>query len=122
MLFRSARGLPHRLKTDGRTGKQVLRALAARWLPRSVARHPKHGFQIPLDRMVPPGFHAALEDLLLAPAARTRGVFDQTLLRTWLQAFRERAAGGSLSRGGLYQRIFTALGLEIWLRAFGLSW
>ena len=115
-------GLPHRFKTDGRTGKQVLRALAARWLPRSVARHPKHGFQIPLDRMVPPGFHAALEDLLLAPAARTRGVLDQTLLRTWLHAFRERTAGGLLSRGGLYQRIFTALGLEIWLRAFGLSW
>ena len=72
--------------------------------------------------MAPPGFHSALEDLLLGPTARTRAVLDQTLVRTWLHAFRERAAGGSLSRGGLYQRIFTALGLEIWLRAFGLSW
>ena len=114
--------LPHRLKTDGRTGKRVLRALAERWLPRSVATHPKHGFQIPLDRMVPSGFHEALEDLLLAPTARTRGVLDQTLLQRWLHAFRERAAGGPLSRGGLYQRIFTALGLEVWLRAFGLAW
>lgn len=114
--------LPHRLKTDGRTGKRVLRALAHRWLPRRVARHPKHGFQIPLDRMVPIGFHPALDDLLLAPTARTRGVFDQTLLRRWLHAFRDRSAGGELSRGGLYQRIFTTLGLEVWLREFGLAW
>jgi asparagine synthase (glutamine-hydrolysing) len=114
--------LPHRLKTDGRTGKRVLRSLAQRWLPRRVARHPKHGFQIPLDRMVPAGFHTALDDLLLAPAARTRGVFDQTLVRRWLHAFRDRAGGGELSRGGLYQRIFTMLGLEVWLREFGLAW
>ncbi len=114
--------LPHSLKTDGRTGKRVLRALAERWLPRRVARHPKHGFQIPLDRMVSAGFHAALDDTLLAPNARTRGVFDQPLVRRWLRAFRDRAPGGALSRGGLYQRIFTALGLEVWLREFGLAW
>ncbi|HWC75460.1 MAG TPA: asparagine synthase (glutamine-hydrolyzing) [Gemmatimonadales bacterium] len=114
--------LPHRLKTDGQTGKRVLRSLARRWLPRSVANHPKHGFQIPLDRMVPQGFHSALDDLLLAPGARTRGVFDRALLRRWLCAFRERAQGGTVSRGGLYQRVFTALGLEMWLREFQLAW
>jgi asparagine synthase (glutamine-hydrolysing) len=121
-VVESGLSLPHRLKTDGRTGKRVLRALAQRWLPRGVARHPKHGFQIPLDRMVPAGFHTALDDLLLAPTARTRGVFDQTLVHGWLHAFRGRAAGGDLSRGGLYQRIFTMLGLEVWLRQFGLAW
>lgn len=114
--------LPHRLKTDGHTGKRLLRALAQRWLPRDVARHPKHGFQIPLDHMVPPGFHTALQDLLLGPAARTRGVLDQTLLQRWLHDFRARTPGGTLSRGGLYQRIFMALGLEVWLGEFGLSW
>jgi asparagine synthase (glutamine-hydrolysing) len=114
--------LPHALKTDGQTGKRVLRSLARRWLPRRVASHPKHGFQIPLDRMVPPGFHAAIEDLLLGPSARTRGVFDQSLLGGWLRAFRERSPGGGLSRGGLYQRVFTALGLEMWLREFQLAW
>jgi len=114
--------LPHQMKTDGRTGKRVLRALAQRWLPRHVAKHPKHGFQIPLDRMVSSEFHATLQDLLLAPTSRTRGVFDQTLVRRWLQAFREKVGGGELSRGGLYQRIFTMLGLEVWLREFGLAW
>jgi len=114
--------LPHRLKTDGRVGKRVLRMLAQRWLPRRVARHPKHGFQIPLDRMVTSGFHSALDALLLAPNARTRGIFNEQLLGGWLQAFRRRVAGGALSRGGLYQRIFTTLGLEVWMREFGLAW
>src|SRR6184192_1547674 len=54
--------LPHRLKTDGRSGKLVLRTLARRWLPHQVARHPKHGFSIPLDVMVGPQVHAALDD------------------------------------------------------------
>jgi asparagine synthase (glutamine-hydrolysing) len=114
--------LPHRLKSDGRTDKRVLRRLAARWLPRAVAHHPKHGFQIPLDVMVPPDVHVALEDLLLAPGARTRGVLDGALLSRWLRAFRDRTAGGLLSRGGLHQRVFTALGLELWLREFQLAW
>ena len=114
--------LPHRLKTGRRTGKRVLRELATRWLPRMVADHPKHGFQIPLDVMVPPDFHVALYDLLHGPAARTRGVLDGVLLGRWLRAFRDRASGGTLSRGGLYQRVITALGLELWLREFGLAW
>jgi asparagine synthase (glutamine-hydrolysing) len=114
--------LPHQLKTSSRTGKRVLRELATRWLPRLVADHPKHGFQIPLDVMVPPDFHVALDDLLLGPAARTRGVLDGVLLGRWLRAFRDRASGGTLSRGGLYQRVITALGLELWLREFGLAW
>ncbi len=115
-------GLPHRLKTDGRNGKRVLRDLAARWLPRMVAEHPKHGFQIPLDVMAPAGFHDALDDLLLGPTARTRGLLDDSLLRRWLRGFRERVSGGALSRGGLYQRVVTALSLELWLRRFELAW
>ena len=119
--------LPHRLKTDGRSGKLVLRTLARRWLPPQVARHPKHGFTIPLDVMVGPQVHAALDDLLLSPRARTRRVMDDALVRGWLDAFRRPRAengsgGGSISRGGLYQRVFTLLALELWLGDHGLSW
>jgi len=114
--------LPHRLKTNGRTGKRVLRDLAQRWLPRSVAVHPKHGFQIPLDVMSPPALHDALHDLLLGATSRTRAVFDGALVRRWLKAFRERVAGGTVSRGGIYQRVITALSLELWLREYALTW
>jgi hypothetical protein len=120
-------GLPHRLKTNGRSGKLVLRALARRWLPPAVANHPKHGFAIPLDVMVGQQLHAALDDVLLSPRARTQGVVDDVLVRSWLQAFRRvrpenGSGGGSISRGGLHQRVFTLLALELWLEDHHLTW
>jgi asparagine synthase (glutamine-hydrolysing) len=117
--------LPHRLKTDGRTGKLVLRSLADRWLPPRVARGPKHGFSIPLDVMVPAGVHGLLDDVLLGPSARTATVLDRGLVRGWLEEFRRARAGhrgGAISRGGLYQRVFTLLSLELWMRDHGLNW
>jgi asparagine synthase (glutamine-hydrolysing) len=117
--------LPHRLKTDGRTGKLVPRELARRWLPRKVVHHPKHGFHMPLDVMAPPALYGALEDLLLSPGASTRPVLHRELPRAWLAAFqaaRNGARGGRISRAGLYQRIITLLSLELWLRDHRLTW
>ncbi|HEX9579706.1 MAG TPA: asparagine synthase (glutamine-hydrolyzing) [Gemmatimonadales bacterium] len=117
--------LPHRLKTDGRVGKLVLREVAGKWLPPSVARHPKHGFSIPLDVMVPPAFHEAVADLVAGPGARTRPILDGTLTRAWLRSFTDARNGGrsgAVSREGLYQRVFMIVSLELWLRDHGLSW
>lgn len=117
--------LPHAAKTDGRTGKLVLRELARRWLPTSVARHPKHGFGIPLDRMLPPQFQPVLHDLLLAPGARVSTFLDMKLVRRWLELFAQARAGRhttDISREGLYQRVFIVLALELWLRQHNLSW
>jgi asparagine synthase (glutamine-hydrolysing) len=117
--------LPHLLKTDGRRGKRVLRALAARWLPAPVAQSGKRGFSIPLDVMAPPEFHTALADLLLAPRARTRACTDTAVLRTWLRAFRRAGGGeqvGTISREGLYRRLVSVLALELWLRDYRLVW
>jgi asparagine synthase (glutamine-hydrolysing) len=125
--------LPHSLKTDGRKGKRVLRALAARWLPAPVAHAGKRGFSIPLDVMAPPELHTALEDLLLGPDARTRGCTDAAVVRAWLHGFRRAAAGGggggrgrdsggTLSREGLYRRLVSLLALELWLRDYRLTW
>jgi asparagine synthase (glutamine-hydrolysing) len=117
--------LAHRHKTDGRRGKLVLRALADRWLPPSVAGGPKQGFNIPIDVMVPPGFHDLLADLLLSDSARTRGLLNPPLIRQWLGAFRHPGRGdflSTISRWGLYQRVFAALALEHWLRDYSLTW
>jgi len=103
----------------------VLRELAARWLPRPVVAHPKHGFTVPLDVMVPEQVHAALDDLLLSPAARTRGLLDMAQVAAWLRQFRAArhgARGGGISRAGLYQRVFMVLSLELWLRQHHLTW
>jgi asparagine synthase (glutamine-hydrolysing) len=118
--------LPHRLKTDGREGKLVLRALAERWLPPRVAHLPKHGFSIPLDVMVPSGVHEVLDDLLLGTDARTTSLLNRDLVREWLGKFRraDNAArrGGTISRAGLYQRVFMLLSLELWMRDHRLTW
>ncbi len=117
--------LPHRLKTDGRQGKLVLRRVAERWLPASVAAHPKHGFSIPLDRMATPAFHDLTADLLLASDARIRGVVNLAVVSPWLAAFRRAGdgrKGGRISRGGLYQRVVMLLALEVFLRSRSLTW
>jgi asparagine synthase (glutamine-hydrolysing) len=118
---------PHRLKTDGRQGKLVLRALAQDWLPRAVAQHPKHGFSIPLDVMATRPMHTMLEDLLLSSDARTGWFMNRALIQQWLGKFRnaatgEQREGGAMSREGLYQRVFTLLSLETWMRDYRLEW
>jgi asparagine synthase (glutamine-hydrolysing) len=117
--------LPHRLKTDGRSGKLVLRSVAREWLPRDVAAHAKHGFSIPVDVMVTPEFHQMLEDHLLSASARVHAFLNIRLIREWVALFKQARTGhrvGTISRGGLYQRIFILLALELWLREHGLSW
>ncbi|MEP7338514.1 MAG: asparagine synthase (glutamine-hydrolyzing) [Acidobacteriota bacterium] len=117
--------LPHRLKTDGQTGKLVLRELARQWLPESVATHPKKGFRIPLDRLATPRFYQMLEDLLLSPQARIRGVLDETTVRRWVEQFKQAQSqeqSGQLSREALYQLILITLALELWLRKNSLNW
>jgi asparagine synthase (glutamine-hydrolysing) len=120
-----ALSLRHRMKTDGRTGKLVLRELARDWLPPQVASHPKHGFTIPIDVMVRGDFHAASQDLLEGPGSRTSAFVNRGLVHCWLQQFRAATNGGSggtISREGLYLRVFMLLALELWMQDQRLSW
>jgi asparagine synthase (glutamine-hydrolysing) len=124
-LVALALSLPHRMKTDGRKGKLVLREVAAKWLPPEVAGHPKHGFTIPLDVMVTPQFHAALGDLLGGADSRTAAFVQRPLVQGWLRQFQTATtagAGGTISREGLHLRVFTLLALELWMRNRGLTW
>jgi asparagine synthase (glutamine-hydrolysing) len=124
-LVALALSLPHRMKTDGRTGKLVLRDVAASWLPPEVASHPKHGFTIPLDVMLCPAFHNALSDLLASNSSRTGAFLQRHLVGSWLRQFRAATGGGTggaISREGLYLRVFMLLALELWMREQRLAW
>jgi asparagine synthase (glutamine-hydrolysing) len=124
-LVAHALRLPHRLKTDGRIGKLILRDVARDWLPPKVASHPKHGFSIPLDVMVRGDFHDAAADLLQGPSSRTRTFLNQDLVGGWLRQFRGAAhgsGGGAVSREGLYLRVLMLVSLELWMRDQGLTW
>jgi asparagine synthase (glutamine-hydrolysing) len=123
-LIALALSLPHALKTDGRTGKLVLRDVAEKWLPPEVASHPKHGFTIPLDTMVRADFHDAVGDLLDGPGSRTAGFLQRGVVRRWLGQFQDAdgTSGGTTSREGLHLRILMLVALELWLRDWGLTW
>jgi asparagine synthase (glutamine-hydrolysing) len=116
--------LPHRLKTNGRQGKLVLRAVAQQWLPRSVARHPKHGFAVPPDLLATSAIATACDDLLLGGEARVGWFLNRALIHDWVTRFRASSGreGGAISHAGLYQRVFTLLALELWMRDYQLSW
>jgi asparagine synthase (glutamine-hydrolysing) len=117
--------LPHRLKTDGQTGKLVLRDIARGWLPDVVTNHRKMGFRIPLDRMVTPQFHELLADLLLASSTRSSKFLNRGVVEKWLRQFQQAQTitqGGAISREGLYQRIIILLALELWMREHHLNW
>ncbi|PYO94223.1 MAG: asparagine synthase (glutamine-hydrolyzing) [Gemmatimonadetes bacterium] len=116
--------LPHRLKTNGREGKLVLRHIAQQWLPPTVARHPKHGFAIPAELLGSGAIARACDDLLLGSDARVGWFLNRALIRDWVTRFRgsSREAGGEISHSGLYQRVFTLLSLELWMRDYELSW
>src|SRR5262249_29361266 len=79
--------LPHRLKTDGQRAKLVLRALADRCLPPSVANHPKHGFSIPLDILVTDSFFDMIRDFLISGNSETRALVNQNVVHRWLELF-----------------------------------
>jgi asparagine synthase (glutamine-hydrolysing) len=116
--------LPHRLKTDGKSGKLVPRALARRWLPPRVASHRKQGFSIPLDVMVDDRLHQAAHDLLDGGAARLRGAPDRRRVSRGVGAVAGAGTRGNrgVSREGRFRRVVTLLALEQWMRDYHLSW
>jgi asparagine synthase (glutamine-hydrolysing) len=112
-LFAFALTLPRTLKVRGSTGKRVLRGLAERQLPADVARKPKMGFGVPVDRWVDADFRARLGRLLLGPEAILPEFFEPDLYRPWIEAFAENRAASGVSRSGLQYRIIMLLALQL---------
>jgi asparagine synthase (glutamine-hydrolysing) len=112
-----ARGLslPHRLKVRKRTGKVVLRALAARKLPAAVAQKPKWGFGVPVDTWLGPGFRGRLRETLLGSPTPLTDYYEPEAYRPIIEAFCDQRDIGSISRQGLYQRVVMLLAVHVTL-------
>jgi asparagine synthase (glutamine-hydrolysing) len=97
-----------RWKLRGFEEKYLLRRLAERWLPASIARRRKAMFRAPLDSF----FDAAgttplppfIDQLLSDESLRRTSYFDATAVRHWRERFRTLKAGSS-------QRISVEMGL-----------
>jgi asparagine synthase (glutamine-hydrolysing) len=119
-LFAFGLSLPHSLKVKGRTCKRVLRAVAERWLPPTVASKPKRGFAIPVDGWVDTAFKTRLKDALLGPTSRLPEFFKPEAYRPIVEAFCKGRAHPQISREGLYQRAIMFLAVHLALSSKAL--
>src|SRR5260370_17123304 len=59
-------GLPSTLKLRGRVGKHVIKSLALKYLPEQIVHRKKHGFAIPIGRLIRTLFWERCRDVLLS--------------------------------------------------------
>jgi asparagine synthase (glutamine-hydrolysing) len=105
--------LPLALRAGRRTSKVVLREVARRRLPPAVARKPKQGFTVPVDRWVDVSFKERLRERLTDPASPVADVFRRDTYLPWVEAFAGDRSVPGISRGGLYQRALMLLSLDL---------
>jgi len=112
-LFSFGLSLPHSLKVTGHTCKRVLRAIAERRLPQSVAKKPKQGFNVPVDSWVNATFKTSLRETLLGRSSYLPEFFRPQSYRGIIEAFCEGRPYQSVSREGLYQRAIMFLSVHL---------
>lgn len=101
--------LPERWVFSRRETKPLLRALAARVLPRAVARGPKRGFEVPVARWLEHDLRETVGDLLLTPDSRVAKLGDAG-------AISGLVGGNDDFSGNRAQTVWALLMLELFLR------
>lgn len=112
-LFAFGLTLPHRLRVQRGEGKRILRLVAARQLPPSVARKRKGGFAVPVDRWVDAEFRARLREALLGTTSHLPDYFRCRAYRRIVEAFCDGRPLEGVSRAGLYQRAIMLLAAHV---------
>jgi len=100
-------GLADRRKVRGVKTKVALRELVAARLPEAIARRPKQGFEVPIDRWLREDLAPLAGDLLAPERIRRRGLLDPDAVQRLLQRHRSGEARHGLTLYGL-------LALELW--------
>jgi asparagine synthase (glutamine-hydrolysing) len=114
-LFAFGLCLPHRLKVAQQTCKRVLREIAKRYLPPTVANKPKQGFKIPVDSWVDADFKASLRDALLGSSSRLPDFFQPEVYRPMVEAICKGSSYPGISRQRLYLNIIMLLSVQLTL-------
>jgi asparagine synthase (glutamine-hydrolysing) len=107
-----------RWKLHGFTDKYLLRRLAERWLPRSIARRKKAMFRAPFDSFFPETAAPAWVDQLLSEESlKKTGYFDAAAVRHWRERFRTLRAGSS-RRTSVEMGLVGVLATQLWYQQF----
>jgi asparagine synthase (glutamine-hydrolysing) len=106
-----------RWKLHGLTDKYVLRLLAERWLPKSIAWRKKAMFRAPMDAFHLDNAPTFVEQLLSPEALSTTGYFDAESVHHW----RSRLASmrsGSGPRTAVEMGLVGVLATQLWHQQF----
>lgn len=111
--------LDPRYKLRRLTDKYVLRLVAERWLPRSIAWRPKAMFRAPMDAFFAPGKELPLwvAQLLSEESIRKAGYFDPQRVAFWRQRLPTVSTIG-YQRSGLETGLVTVLATQLWHQQF----
>ena len=106
-----------RWKLRGLRDKYLLRRVAERWLPRSVARRHKVMFRAPFDSFHGDRAPAFVDQLLSAEALNKTGYFDAEAVRSWRQRFKAMRPG-SVQRISVEMGLVGVLATQLWHQTF----
>lgn len=110
-LVEHVASLPAHLKLRGVTTKAVLRGALRGLVPDEIVARRKMGFPVPVGPWLRGRFWPVVENLVLGPRARERGLFDSAALNRIAAEHRAGAADHG-------DRLWLLLNLEIWQRVF----
>ena len=102
--------LPSGLLIAQGEGKRPLRAVLARYVPKTLVDRPKTGFGIPVGEWLKGPLRPWAEDLL-SPGALSDGLFDRAAVRRWFDEF---LSGRRDAQHGLW----ALLQFQAWRRAY----
>ncbi|MBU2955614.1 asparagine synthase (glutamine-hydrolyzing) [Marinobacter sp. F3R08] len=103
-----AMGLPVSLNMNGNIGKQVLRSVLYRHVPREMIDRPKQGFAVPVGAWLRGGLREWAEELLEPARLREQGYWKADMVR---QVWREHLSG----REDYSSELWGILMLQAWL-------
>lgn len=112
-LFDFGLSLPHFLKVKDRTGKRVLREVARRKLPLSVAQKAKMGFALPVDTWLDADFRECLKDSLLGSSSKLPEFFRPEAYKPLVDSFCSGRTHPHLSRRETYGRVIMLLAVHL---------
>jgi asparagine synthase (glutamine-hydrolysing) len=110
-LVEHVAAMPGSLKLRGLRTKAVLREAVRDLVPREILTRRKMGFPVPMSRWLAGDLSPLVEDLVLGPRARARGLFDAAGIARLVAEHR----AGTAQHG---DRLWLLLNLEIWQRVF----
>ena len=97
--------------------KHLLRLLAERWVPKSVARRHKVIFRAPLDSFYMDPEPPIVAQLLSEESLRKTGYFNLAAVNRWRNEFRELRAG-SLPRLSVEMGLMAVVATQLWHHLF----